>query len=147
MLLLKQFSNVSDWYIYVYIYTHIYIFKFLQIHIILSIYNFPIWKGQLHILVNDIYIHRYTLIHPYSVKSLSGIFKFCVIYVNIRNVQTCREFLWVSLSQTEVNCKEAKPQIWENAPEKGSFAPYFIHYNRKRRHTSQWVTWNPWVQD
>ena len=34
--------------------------------------------------------------------------------VNIGNVHTCREFLWVYLSQTDHNCQETKSQWIEN---------------------------------
>ena len=51
----------------------------------------------------------------------------CILGVNIRNIQTCREFLWIYLSQTD-NCWEAKVSMdYENTLENGSFAPYFIH--------------------
>lgn len=33
--------------------------------------------------------------------------------VNIRNVQTCRELLWIYLSQSDDNCWETKSQLLE----------------------------------
>ena len=50
----------------------------------------------------------------------------CVCYfVDIRNVQTCAEFFWVYLSQSDDNFQEAKSQWTENSLWRMAFAAYF----------------------
>ena len=68
--------------------------------------------------------------HFCSMSEVYLYFPICVT-VNERNVQTCREFLWMYLSQTDNNWWEAESQqaekmLWKN----GSSAPYLIHYNQ-----------------
>ena len=67
------------------------------------------------------------------------------IDINVRNIQTCRDFLWVYMNQTDNNCWEAISADWENGLENGSFAPYLIFYNQRRR--CKGFTWNPLVTD
>ena len=80
---------------------------------------------------------------PFSsglLRSRLPLFSHKNITVDVRNVQTCREFLWVYLSQIDNNCWEAKSQWIEKMCCREwqcysffFFTMYRIHYNQRRK--------------
>lgn len=50
--------------------------------------------------------------------------------IDVENIQTCRDFLWAYLSQTD----DTSGRKISNAPKNSCFAASFMHLTLKRKH-------------